>query len=74
MNDGFLYIKSQDVIIPLDKITRINFIEDDPDEEEEAALEITDTNNDTYSIEGDEAESLYIELIKVLPNLITIGK
>jgi hypothetical protein len=76
MSDGFLYIKSEHEIIQLDKIIRFSFQEED--DEEEAVLRIycigeTDGEH-TYRVEGDDAEKLYIELIKVLPNLITIGK
>lgn len=73
MKDEFLYIKSVDRIIPLDQIVDIRF-EDQGSDDDEDLLTITCTEISDVELTGEEAEEAYFELVKKLPNLITIGK
>lgn len=74
MNKGFLYVKSHDRIIPLDQIVEIIF-GDEASDDDDALLQITCVDDvEDVELTGEEAEEAYLELVKKLPNLITIGK
>lgn len=74
MHEGFLYIKSLDRIILLSQIVDIQF-EDQGSDDDEGLLTITCTDEiQDAELTGEEAEEAYLDLVKKLPNLITIGK
>ena len=74
MSIGFLYIKSQDRIIPFEQIIEIDFEDEGSDNGEDLlAIMCTDAVADV-ELTGEEAEEAYLLLLKKLPNLITIGK
>jgi len=75
MPTQFIFLKQYNIIINIEDIVDINF---EPEEREdgevvaEATLSIGYRDADGFDIEGDEAEKLYLQLIKKLPNIIVV--
>jgi hypothetical protein len=76
MVSQFILIKSENEIINVADIQRVGFTPAEIEHNEtvaDALLEILiSERSDAIEIEGDDAERIYLALIKSLPNLITI--
>jgi len=72
----FVFLKSDNRIINIDDIVQVNFCPEEAEDGEaieEARLFIQVTGNDgDIEFEGKEAEKLYLQLVKKLPNVIVV--
>jgi len=76
MVSQFILLKSDNRIVNVASIKHVNFIPEKVDEagemDTDASLSIDIDSDENIDIEGNEAENIFLQLIKLLPNMIVV--